>query len=54
MPEQHSEYVAELNYGIQAIRSLNIMPNLQYVKDPDGVRQVKNALVLGLQVQSQF
>lgn len=54
LPEQHSEYVAELNYGIQATRWLNIMPNLQYVKDPDGVRQVKNALVLGLQVQSQF
>jgi porin len=54
LPEQQSEYVAELNYGIQAMRWLNIMPNLQYVKNPDGVRQVKNALVLGLQVQSQF
>lgn len=54
LPEQHSEYIAEVNYGIQATRWLNIMPNLQYIKDPDGVRQVKNALVLGLQVQSQF
>lgn len=54
VPEQHSEYAAELNYGIQATGWLNIMPNLQYVKDPDGVREVKNALVLGLQVQSQF
>jgi len=54
VPEQHSEYAAELNYGIQATRWLNVMPNLQYVKHPDGVREVDNALVFGLQVQSQF
>lgn len=54
VPEQHTEYAAELNYGIQATRWLNIMPNLQFVKHPDGVREVDNALVLGLQVQSQF
>lgn len=54
VPEQHTEYASELNYGIQATKWLNIMPNIQYIKHPDGVRQVDNALVLGLQVQSQF
>jgi porin len=54
VPEQHSEYAAELNYGIQATKWLNVMPNLQYIKHPDGVREVDNAVVLGLQVQSQF
>lgn len=54
LPEQHSEYAAELNYGVQVTRWLNVMPNLQYIKDPDGVREVQNALVFGLQVQSQF
>ncbi|WAH61013.1 carbohydrate porin [Pseudomonas silvicola] len=54
VPEQHSEYVAELNYGIQATRWLNVMPSLQYIKHPDGVREVDNAVVVGLQVQSQF
>ncbi|MBD1551094.1 carbohydrate porin [Pseudomonas typographi] len=54
VPEQHTEYVSELNYGIQATRWLNVMPNLQYIKHPDGVREVDNALVLGVQVQSQF
>jgi len=54
VPEQHTEYATELNYGIQATRWLNIMPNLQFIKNPDGVRQVDNALVVGLQVQSQF
>jgi porin len=52
--EQHSMYVAELNYRVQATRWLSVMPNLQYVKHPDGVREVANVLVLGLQVQSQF
>nr|WP_249673425.1 carbohydrate porin [Pseudomonas sp. PIA16] len=54
IPEQHSEYATELNYGIQATKWLNVMPNLQYIKHPDGVREVDNALVVGLQVQSQF
>lgn len=54
VPEQHSMYVAELNYRVQATRWLSVMPNLQYVKHPDGVREVANALVLGVQVQSQF
>jgi porin len=54
VPLQHTEYQAELNYGIQATKWLNVMPNVQYIKDPDGVRQVNNALVLGLQVTSQF
>ncbi|WP_407681355.1 carbohydrate porin [Pseudomonas bohemica] len=54
LPEQHSMYATELNYGIQATKWLNVMPNLQYIKNPNGVRQVDNALVLGLQVQSQF
>lgn len=54
VPEQHSEIATELNYGIQATRWLNVMPNVQYIKNPDGVREVQNALVFGLQVQSQF
>lgn len=54
LPEQHSEIATELNYGIQATEWLNVMPNVQYIKNPDGVREVQNALVVGLQVQSQF
>ena len=54
VPEQHSEYDMELNYGIQATRWLNIMPNLQYIDHPGGVREVQNAFVAGLQVSSQF
>ncbi|MFF7708501.1 carbohydrate porin [Pseudomonas sp. NPDC007930] len=54
VPEQHTAYMAELNYGIQATGWLNLMPNLQYVRNPGGVRQVDNAVVLGLQAAASF
>lgn len=54
VPEQHTEYDIELNYGIQATQWLTIRPNLQYIAHPGGVREVRNAVVAGLQVQSTF
>jgi len=54
VPVQHSQVQAELHYRIQATGWLSLMPNLQYVKDPAGVREVANAWVFGLQAQSQF
>ncbi|WPP01946.1 carbohydrate porin [Pseudomonas sp. HR96] len=54
LPEQHSEYNIELNYGVQVTDWLSVRPNLQYVAHPGGVREVQNAVVAGLQVQSTF
>lgn len=54
MPEQHSMYVAELNYKVAALRWLDVMPSLQYFKNPDPVRQVDNYLVLRMQIQTRF
>lgn len=54
VPEQHSMYVAELNYRVKVTGWLDVMPNLQFIKDPDGERQVDNTWIAGLQVQSQF
>ena len=54
VPEQRTMYISELNYGIQVTKWLNVMPNLQYLKHPDGIAKVDNALVFGMQVQSQF
>lgn len=54
VPEQHSMYVAELNYRVQATRWLSAMPSLQYIKHPDGVREVPNSLVFGMEVQTLF
>ncbi|WP_213875296.1 carbohydrate porin [Pseudomonas sp. dw_358] len=54
VPEQHTEVATELNYGIQATKWVQIMPNLQWIRDPDGVRETNNALVFGMQVTSVF
>lgn len=54
MPEQHTQYQAELHYRLQATGWLSVMPNLQCIKDPAGVRDVDDAWVMGLQVQTQF
>ncbi|WP_409373231.1 carbohydrate porin [Pseudomonas baltica] len=54
VPEQHTEYDIELNYGIQATEWLSIRPNLQYIAHPGGVREVRNAVVAGVQIQSTF
>jgi len=54
VPQQHTEYQMELNYGIQAAPWLKIMPNLQYLRHPNGVREVDDALVMGLQVSTVF
>lgn len=54
LPEQHTQYQAELHYRLQATGWLSVMPNLQYIKDPAGVKQVDDAWVMGLQVQTQF
>lgn len=53
-PEQHTMYVAELNYKIRITNWLSVLPNLQYIKNPDGVRQVSDALVFGTKIQSTF
>ncbi|MBK5006358.1 porin [Pseudomonas sp. S60] len=54
IPEQHTSYQAELNYRIQATNWLHLMPNIQYIRNPGNVREVENAVVIGLQVGSSF
>ncbi|MFJ4156248.1 carbohydrate porin [Pseudomonas sp. NPDC089752] len=54
VPEQHTMYVAELNYRVAVTGWLSVLPNLQYLKNPDGQREVDNTWVAGLQVQTQF
>lgn len=54
VPEQRTQYQAELHYRLQLTRWLSVMPNLQYVKDPGGIADVQDAWVMGLQVQTRF
>ena len=51
-----NEYVFEVNYGIQANNWLRLLPNIQYVVNPDNLAHPKqahatpNALIFGLQL----
>ncbi|MCR8720606.1 carbohydrate porin [Pseudomonas syringae] len=54
MPLQGTQYDIELNYRIQATRSLSIRPNIQYIKNPGAVDEVSNALVLGVKTEISF
>ncbi len=47
-PIQHVEYNAEFYYGFQLTPWLVARPNLQYVWQPGGVKEVDDAWVLGL------
>ena len=53
-PLQHNEYDAEIYYGVHVTNWLTVRPNLQYIKNPGGVREVDNAVVGGLKVQAVF
>ncbi|WP_110972499.1 carbohydrate porin [Pseudomonas huaxiensis] len=53
-PVQDTEYSAELYYGIHLADWLTVRPNLQYIRHPGGVREVDDALIGGLKIQSSF
>ncbi|WP_416367116.1 carbohydrate porin [Pseudomonas tohonis] len=50
VPIQDREYSFEVNYGYQATGWLMIRPNRQYVRYPGGMREVDDAVVVGVQV----
>lgn len=54
LPVQEAEYNAELNYGIHVTDWLTVRPNLQFVRHPDGVKEVDDAWAGGLKVQATF
>ncbi|MGU9814118.1 carbohydrate porin [Pseudomonas sp. LF135] len=53
-PLRNTEYNVELNYGIHVTNWLTVRPNLQYIKNPGGIKEVDNALVAGLKIQTTF
>lgn len=53
-PVQHSEWNAELYYGVHATNWLTIRPNIQYIHNPGAVEEVDNAVVLGLKLITLF
>jgi porin len=51
---QSAETVIELNYRAQLTPWSTVMPNIQYVMQPNAVTTIPNALVLGLRVKLTF
>jgi porin len=54
IPRTSAETVIEANYQVTLTNWLSITPDLQYVIRPSGSSAIKNALVLGAQVQIVF
>jgi len=54
IPRTTAETVFEANYQVTLTNWLSITPDLQYVSRPNGSSAIKNALVLGAQVQIVF
>lgn len=54
VPVQTSELNVELNYTYQWSPALMIRPNLQYIHQPSGVKEVKDAWVAGLSMRVNF
>jgi len=51
---QGSEYAGELFYNLHAARWLNLRPNIQYVRQPGGVAQNIDDVILGLRLSISF
>jgi porin len=54
VPRASAETVIETNYQVTLTNWLSLTPDLQYVIRPNGSSAVKNALVLGAQLQIVF
>jgi porin len=54
IPRTSAETVIEANYQVTLTNWLSITPDIQYVIRPNGSSAIKNALVLGAQVQIVF
>ncbi|NBA95715.1 carbohydrate porin [Pseudomonas sp. R5(2019)] len=54
MPIRDTEYDAEIYYGFAVTPWLMVRPNLQYIRQAGGVKEVDEALVAGLKIQTRF
>lgn len=53
-PIPHSEYPAELYYGIAVTPAITVRPNVQYVKSPGGVSGNTDVVVVGVKTVVSF
>ncbi len=48
------EYPIELNYNYVVTPAIQLMPNIQYIIDPNGDNDAENAVIAGLQLSLNF
>jgi porin len=53
-PVQHAEYAIELHYTYIASPAVTLRPNIQWLKDPGGVKEIETAKVFGLTMSVKF
>jgi porin len=53
-PIPHTEYPAELYYGIGITPAITVRPNVQYVKSPGGISNDTDVVVFGLKTVINF
>jgi porin len=53
-PIPHTEYPAELYYGIAVTPAITVRPNVQYIKSPGGVSGATDVVVLGVKTVVSF
>lgn len=51
---QHDEAVIELNHSFELGRGIAVQPDLQYVINPAGTKQISNALLIGARISVHF
>lgn len=54
LPIQHAEYAIELHYTYIASPAVTLRPNIQWLKDPGGVKEIETATVAGLTLSVKF
>jgi porin len=54
LPIKHHEAVLELNHKFELGRGIDFQPDIQYVIDPTGNKEINEALLVGAKIAIQF
>jgi porin len=54
LPTKHDEAVLELNHKFELGRGIAFTPDIQYVIDPAGTREIDDAFLAGAKITIQF
>ena len=54
LPDQNYEMIIEFSYNIHIAKWLAVQPDIQYVINPNGSDDIKDALVLGVRIEAKL